>query len=479
MIFYTTTHSTKRKSLKKSLTILFFLFGFFIYAEDFHFKIDSRISEENNLTSDMEYSTFIQTALVASGTTDVEIEKLLISLDKVYKELEDTFIKKNTSSNLEKAEYTLLFLYENIFFQYSLLQTQVDVTLNKGVYNCVSSSIIYMYFMKRLNIPVIAIETPVHAFCAVKINDQLIDVETTNPYGFNPGEKKDISINQNQKKYAIVPAKDYKGRHNVDDKRIIALIYNNRISNLQKQNKNRDTITLACSAYFLQNKSDESLSILNKCVYNTAINLAENGKEEEGINLIIEAKSLFGESENSSLYSTAIETSAINLINKTSTVENYDLALQILDKYKNYISENNRNQLNNMIIFNSLNKKIKSETFEDALNNLQENKIFLSSSNYEKLFIFLYSSNADKIAKNGDYQKAWLLLDEGLSIYKQNPELAKQRNIYRNNYAINIHNQCVKLINENNISSAKNLLQEGLNIVTESTLLKNDLKKLE
>ena len=115
MIFYTSAHSNKRKSLKKSLTILF-LFGFFIYAEDFHFKIDSRISEENNLTSDMEYSTFIQTALVASGTTDVEIEKLLISLDKVYKELEDTFIKKNTSSNLEKAEYTLLFLYENIFF---------------------------------------------------------------------------------------------------------------------------------------------------------------------------------------------------------------------------------------------------------------------------------------------------------------------------------------------------------------------------
>ncbi len=465
--------------MKKIFAKMFLLFGISLYAQNYSFESDSRITKKAAESSVMDAELFVRTALIASGADDSEIDILYNTLADYSSKLKKEINSLELTTDSQKAEHMLLFLYDNILSRYSLLQTRVDTAVKNGVYNCVSATILYMYFIKSLEIPIIGVETPLHAFCVVQTEGGNIDVETTNPYGFDPGVKKDISTSENQKKYAIVPSKNYSGRHNKDDRRIISLIYNNRISSLQNQKQNAQTISLASSAYFLQNKSAESSEILSKCVYNTAIDLCSAKKEEESLELIEKAESLWGGSTPSSLYASFRETTVMNMVGSLSNKKDFEGAQSILQKYQNYLSQANKESLQNMITYNSLNKKIATSSFDDAYDELFANKDNLSTKNYNNLFVYLYSTNADKLAKAGDYQKAWELVDEGLLVLKNNSTLLQQKNSYKQNYAIDIHNQAVKYLNEKNYSAAKKIIQEGLAVVENSSLLKNDLKQLE
>ncbi len=88
------------------------------------------------------------------------------------------------------AERALTFLHKNLFTSYSVVQTRVDTALETGVYNCVSSAVLYLILARSVGLSVGGVRTSDHAFCSVLVNGQQIDVETTNPFGFNPGRKR-------------------------------------------------------------------------------------------------------------------------------------------------------------------------------------------------------------------------------------------------------------------------------------------------
>jgi pyruvate/2-oxoglutarate dehydrogenase complex dihydrolipoamide acyltransferase (E2) component len=76
-----------------------------------------------------------------------------------------------------------------------------------------------------------------------------IDVETTNPYGVDPGRQKEIPTAQAaQKRYVLVPQTKYRNRKAVSDRRLIALVYNNRISALERKGRYEESVGLAVDA---------------------------------------------------------------------------------------------------------------------------------------------------------------------------------------------------------------------------------------
>ncbi len=91
---------------------------------------------------------------------------------------------KNLSAS-EAAEKILFALYEDLLVQYCDQQTKINVAFTNGTYNCVSSSVIYYALAKSAGIDVAGVKTPTHAFCSLRADGKRIDVETTNPYGFN------------------------------------------------------------------------------------------------------------------------------------------------------------------------------------------------------------------------------------------------------------------------------------------------------
>src|SRR5208337_2256614 len=99
----------------------------------------------------------------------------------------------NLSDQSALAERALTFLHRNLFTSYSVLQTRVDTVLETGVFNCVSSAVLYMILARSVGLSVGGIRTTDHAFCTVLVNGEPVDVETTNPYGYNPGTRKEFS----------------------------------------------------------------------------------------------------------------------------------------------------------------------------------------------------------------------------------------------------------------------------------------------
>jgi hypothetical protein len=73
------------------------------------------------------------------------------------------------------------------------------------------------------------VQTPDHAFCVLTVAGRDIDVETTNPFGFDPGtSKRFISSFTKTTKYSYVPPGDYARRKTITEKDLVGLILHNR-----------------------------------------------------------------------------------------------------------------------------------------------------------------------------------------------------------------------------------------------------------
>ena len=137
---------------------------------------------------------------------------------------------------MNDAEAGILYLYDkDILIEYEENQTYLDKLLDTGYYNCVSSAILYMYMMKRKGFKVIANETPTHVFCTVLDNGKEVDVETTNPFGYKPGQQINVTSSSGKKYSPFIAPGAYEERKKISGRRLIATIYSNRIVYLTKE----------------------------------------------------------------------------------------------------------------------------------------------------------------------------------------------------------------------------------------------------
>lgn len=439
------------------------------------FSADPRIPDEAVSGGVMDAELFIRTALIASGASDGEIPPLLQKLHDAYALAAPQL---SGSDDVEvRAGKSLSLLYTVLLSSYSETQTRVDEAIMTGVYNCVSSDILFMYFMKREGIPVVAVETPLHAFCTVSAGGRNIDVETTNPYGFDPGVKKELSSDSSpRKKYVTVPAKNYVNRRNVDDRRIISLIYNNRMSLLQKQKNDYETIGLAVDAMKLQNNSSLSLTTVFQCVYNAAVDCTDKGNDEDGLALAAQAKELFGDSPVYRAYASA---AVGNILNRYMKRNDYSGSFAVLEKYRMQLDEGDYRDMYEGTLVNSLNYAVSTQPLAESLALITQNKSALPENEYVKLASFAYSNAAAGIADTGAWLDAASLLERGLQAFPNAGALANQRGIYRRNYAAEVHNKAAQLYNSGDREGALNVVQQGLVQVSDSSILQNDLKRLQ
>ena len=168
----------------------------------------------------------------------------------------------DVSDQAALAERALTFLHRNLFTSYSVLQTRVDTALETGVYNCVSSAMLYLILARSVGLSVGGVRTSDHAFTWVLVNGQQIDVETTNPFGFNPGAKKDFTDSFGKVTgYTYVPPGGYSDRRTIGEKELLSLILYNRVSEYMDGRSFRDALQPAVSAFTLMG-SDETRQVM-------------------------------------------------------------------------------------------------------------------------------------------------------------------------------------------------------------------------
>jgi hypothetical protein len=199
--------------------------------------------------------TIVDAALVFSGATDTGAaaskDRLSGLLLKFRGEVTDV------SDQAVLAERALTFLHKNLFTSYSVLQTRVDTALETGVYNCVSSAVLYLVLARSVGLSVGGVRTTDHAFASVLVNGQQLDVETTNPFGFNPGAHKDFTDSFGKVTgYTYVPPGNYSDRRSIGEKELLSLILYNRIAEYVDGRSYRDALQPAVSAFALMGSEE-------------------------------------------------------------------------------------------------------------------------------------------------------------------------------------------------------------------------------
>ncbi len=422
----------------------------------------------------MDPTVFARLALIASGSDQNRTDVLLGRLSSLSAELNAGLPPEADART--KSEAVLALMYKKVLTRYSEFQTRVDTALESGDYNCVSSALLFYYFAETTGLSVEGVETPDHAFCTVVVNGVKIDVETTNPYGFDPGSQKELQTNSaEQKKYVFMPLTKYRDRQPASERRFLSLVYGNRISLLERRGDFVQAVGFALDSHTLQG-TEASFTDLAERFITYAVNLSDRGREGEGLDFIIAMSDRFGTYPR---YAEYISSAAGMIENALMKKNDYPGGFAFLDKYAPRIEKARYDEMFRLLNVNYLGYTIENSGMQDALPVIYGSRQYLSPADFERLIVLVYSREAEKIARTGKWLETVAVLDLGLKEIPGQKDLLLQRTMYRQNYAIGVHNEAVKAWNAGGRASVKTLIEDALALIPESTLLQNDLKNMK
>ena len=397
----------------------------------------------------------------------------------------------------EKAEFILAYLHKNILKNYAVNQSRVDVLLAGGRYNCVSSAVLYMVLCKSTGLDVSGVMTKVHAFVSVRINGEDIDVETTSPYGFDPGNRKEFHDQFGKLTgFAYVPARNYRDRQTITPIELVSLILSNRITELESRNNFTESIPLAVDraalltglqfnaardgeefistavekgaeadslAAFFENPRQDLLNRLS----NYGAFLLNSGREEDCLRWVSYAAPGFPAEK---LWQNFILAAVNNRITKYARANNFTDARSFLDAQKAALSPANYAQLDSMLLDTELlsraNRIRSAEDGDSVITAINEVRSGgkIDGKRAQELLTFAVQKTAAAIsaAPSRDLSGAVYYIEKAIARLGSNRELEESLRTYKNNLAGDFHNRFAAAWNKRNFDEAVRILDEGL-----------------
>jgi len=372
--------------------------------------------------------SIVDASLEFSGAVEEVADAAREKLTTLLKKFRDEVA--NVSSQADLAERALTFLHRNLFTSYSVEQTRVDTALQTGVYNCVSSAVIYLVVARSVGLSVSGVRTVDHAFDSVLVNGLPIDVETTSIYGFNPGARKDFTDSFGRTTgYSYVPPGNYRDRRAIGEKELLSLILVNRVANALNTNDFRDALQPAVSAYTLMG-TDDSRQVMTAALNDYVVWLGTRRDYQQGVSFIDSVRASFG-----------------------SIV---DLEQQRGDLYHNWAVS--------LIDANAL-------ADAEALLGQPAARPALGDADWMDLSIAVVLRQAAAAARSTGSMSAASLVADALKRLGRQPSLLQSYEGY-------VHNAFVPLFNARRFSEARALIEQGLTVSPDSRVLQRDLDQL-
>lgn len=360
-----------------------------------------------------------------------------------YNDLLGKIRKGQTQNELENAELIMKVMYDNVLSNYSRRQTKLSVMFKTGNYNCVSSSLLFLALAKDCGLDARIQETSVHAFITVYTKDgQKFDVETTNPAGVNPGEKKMISQNSSgSKKYTIVPKTYYSNRVEISDRKAVTLPAKNICAELSDRNEFEKGIPLAASVYEFVTKEKAAVrKDYDAICANFAAYANQNRQYEAALKLLRAVMGHYGKSD---LLVRNYNDIAYNAVAESCNINDFKNARNLLVSYNYYLTEKTTQEIIDMIF--------ESEKLEEIQDLMHQNK----------------------------FLEAAKLADEALLRQSQNQQFKKAKSNSLYNHGVTVHNQVVPLLNNKEYKEALQILENALKDNPENQMIREDIKKIK
>lgn len=360
-----------------------------------------------------------------------------------YNDLLGKIRKGQTQNELENAELIMKVMYDNVLSNYSRRQTKLSVMFKTGNYNCVSSSLLFLALAKDCGLDARIQETSVHAFITVYTKDgQKFDVETTNPAGVNPGEKKMISQNSSgSKKYTIVPKTYYSNRVEISDRKAVTLPAKNICAELSDRNEFEKGIPLAASVYEFVTKEKAAVrKDYDAICANFAAYVNQNRQYEAALKLLRAVMDHYGKSD---LLVRNYNDIAYNAVAESCNINDFKNARNLLVSYNYYLTEKTTQEIIDMIF--------ESEKMEEIQDLMHQNK----------------------------FLEAAKLADEALLRQSQNQQFKKAKSNSLYNHGVIVHNQVVPLLNNKEYKEALQILENALKDNPSNQMINDDIKKIK
>ncbi len=362
----------------------------------------------------------------------------------VYGEAQQSYIdyynRVKKSIDFSSPEKILSSMHVNFLKgNYSAMQTQLDVLLKKGTFNCVSSAILYMILVKQAGFSVRGIQTQDHAFCMV----QNVDVETTNPYGYNPGTKKEFSNSfSHVTGFIYVPPTKYHQRNAISDKQMVSLIFQNRISILLRQRKFKEGKQLAeMSWIFYPSKSN--LHVLSTTVEDVAGELNNKHLFDEALKMVVSFSKKFNIDEQK-IITTLLDNKATIL----AASKNLAGMQKMLSEWHSYLTKK-------QISF--LEKNIVLQNIQNNIDKILNDKSKSAGERYFTVYIYITKLPSEQ---------------QSLT------QLHKMKDMYYHNWTAAVHNDFAHAVNSRQFKKAQLILEEALKKDPSNKTLQHDLKSL-
>jgi hypothetical protein len=370
----------------------------------------------------LDLDTFIRAAYVFSGVSreelsvaEAEIQVHLVALRQAL---------AGISVPRERAEAALAFMHETVLKRYDERQTRLDVLLSRGSYNCVSSGVLYAIFLKALGLKVWGVRTADHAFCRVQAGDKAFDVETTSPYGFDPGSRKEFTDNFGQVTgYSYVPPSNYRDRRDIGEGELLGLILFNRTAFSSERRDYVQAVPPAVDANALLQDAEAHERMIT-ALLNLASWYGMNGRFEEALSFLDRVAVRYDNNRLDALAGDLIHNWVLILVQKGEFIE----AGELLD--------------------------------------LQLDGGRMAEQEWRELTVYLYQLRAQSSA-HGDFSEAARLIKEGINKVGSDQSLMKSYEVY-------IHNSVVTLVRAERYQDALSVLEEALSQVPTSRVLRDD-----
>jgi len=409
-----------------------------------------------------------------------------------------------------RGEYVLTFLHKRFLKSYSEHQTRVDEIFVSGRYNCVSSAVLYMVLGLSVGLDVEGVMTKDHAFATLNTGTERIDVETTNPYGFDPGNRKDFHDAFGKATgFAYVPARNYRDRAVITKAELVSLILSNRIAVFEKASRYTEAVPLAINRAVLlaeehgadqsgaqsetaQNGADQNTAqfkteffedpqrdMMNR-LFNFGANLIKTGKEDEALAWAAYAGGRFPDSERwQEFIKAAANNKLVKLIRAKKTAD----ARAALAKLKPNLSDENYHELDMVVLEAEAADKVNAirnpGDVDAALAFLAEKWEQLHPARRDEMRTVAILGEAERLGRLRDWTGAIRWLSGAMEKYGSNAKMETTLKALRQNRVSELHNQFAALFNKRDYAGAKALIEQSLREFPGERQLVQDLTLVE
>ncbi|MDR1249143.1 MAG: hypothetical protein LBK63_07565 [Treponema sp.] len=391
-----------------------------------------------------------------------------------------------------RGESVLTFIHQRFLKGYTENQTRLDEIFRTGRYNCVSSAALYTIFAVAAGLDVRGVMTKDHAFVTVNTGTELIDVETTNRIGFDPGNRHEFHDGFGKLTgYAYVPARNYRDRADISQLELVSLILSNRISELERRNRFTEAVPLAINrAALLKDRRDPAEASfftdprkdLTERLLNYGSSLMKAGQEEAALQWAAQANGRYPDEER---WQEFIYAALNNLVVKHIRSQRLAEARSALNAHAAALTSDNFNRLEGVVVDAELMQRATAAWSGDEAPTLllaideAFDRGAINERRARELRSFVVLKEGERLTAAEGSPAAVSYIEAALAQYGRDTQMESAVRVYRNNRIAELHNAFASLYNRGDYDGAARHIRSALEEFPGNRNLTQDLNLAE